>query len=517
MALWNSATGDGVGATDHGELTGLADDDHSQYHNDTRGDARYSLLGHNHDASYAAAAHAHEGTEIDATGVTDGYILTADGAGNAAWEVGVVSVNPSVAGLPFAQFGAPSQLQRYSNEGWPWNGGSTNESQWNVALPMTDGRFIVVSHPSAGPVIQVFNKDGTELHNHVCEAPLNLSGQTKGQMLAGFDVDGRLIVSVLIKSFAGNWHQVTGAYLIDHDTPSFTLTETHASAFLANGIDLENDFEAGAGIVVDGCPVMVVRDVTAPSTADFVYAVTHKGFNGATTLTDVVDSGQEVLLLWTGTGPKDSEGGVDYEHVTAVAVDYTHVAVLAVLRTTEGGTIKHKTVGKVVGVSVSGGSVTLSDDQTFIVDDGTNGGDWPFGALVHAGHLIVAQASWNATDPAVTGEWSYVKAAPLTGSTVGAFGDPSYIGEEGYWSHALVPVGDAKVQHITSRESDQATIYAMHQIQGDGVVALESVTVDASRTLPTTVVVPSVIHGVGLVMMSNQNGLSSTLEIYKAR
>lgn len=31
----------GVGASDHGALTGLADDDHSQYHNDARGDARY--------------------------------------------------------------------------------------------------------------------------------------------------------------------------------------------------------------------------------------------------------------------------------------------------------------------------------------------------------------------------------------------------------------------------------------------------------------------------------------------
>lgn len=29
------------GVTDHGELTGLADDDHTQYHNDARGDARY--------------------------------------------------------------------------------------------------------------------------------------------------------------------------------------------------------------------------------------------------------------------------------------------------------------------------------------------------------------------------------------------------------------------------------------------------------------------------------------------
>ncbi|MES2598604.1 MAG: hypothetical protein V4662_24935 [Verrucomicrobiota bacterium] len=37
-----------LGVTDHGALTGLADDDHPQYHNDVRGDARYSLLGHGH-------------------------------------------------------------------------------------------------------------------------------------------------------------------------------------------------------------------------------------------------------------------------------------------------------------------------------------------------------------------------------------------------------------------------------------------------------------------------------------
>lgn len=31
----------GGGVTDHGALTGLTDDDHAQYHNNTRGDARY--------------------------------------------------------------------------------------------------------------------------------------------------------------------------------------------------------------------------------------------------------------------------------------------------------------------------------------------------------------------------------------------------------------------------------------------------------------------------------------------
>lgn len=41
----------GTGVTDHGALSGLADDDHTQYYNEARGDARYSQLGHTHTAS----------------------------------------------------------------------------------------------------------------------------------------------------------------------------------------------------------------------------------------------------------------------------------------------------------------------------------------------------------------------------------------------------------------------------------------------------------------------------------
>jgi hypothetical protein len=46
---WSTPSGTGV--SDHGLLTGLADDDHSQYHTDARGDVRYSQLGHGHTAS----------------------------------------------------------------------------------------------------------------------------------------------------------------------------------------------------------------------------------------------------------------------------------------------------------------------------------------------------------------------------------------------------------------------------------------------------------------------------------
>lgn len=44
----------GSGVTDHGALAGLADDDHPQYLNESRGDARYSQLGHGHAVSDVA-------------------------------------------------------------------------------------------------------------------------------------------------------------------------------------------------------------------------------------------------------------------------------------------------------------------------------------------------------------------------------------------------------------------------------------------------------------------------------
>jgi hypothetical protein len=47
--------GGGGGATDHGALTGLSDDDHIQYHTDARGDARYSVIAHNHAGTYEAS------------------------------------------------------------------------------------------------------------------------------------------------------------------------------------------------------------------------------------------------------------------------------------------------------------------------------------------------------------------------------------------------------------------------------------------------------------------------------
>jgi microcystin-dependent protein len=84
--------GGGGGFTDHGALTGLADDDHGQYHTDARGDARYytkaqvdgAIAGHEADAS----AHALMG--VNATANTTNRLSVAspaslfnhDGAGH---------------------------------------------------------------------------------------------------------------------------------------------------------------------------------------------------------------------------------------------------------------------------------------------------------------------------------------------------------------------------------------------------------------------------------------------------
>ena len=50
-----------AGVTDHGALTGLADDDHLQYLTNARGDVRYALVAHLHAGTYepagAVAAH----------------------------------------------------------------------------------------------------------------------------------------------------------------------------------------------------------------------------------------------------------------------------------------------------------------------------------------------------------------------------------------------------------------------------------------------------------------------------
>lgn len=79
----------GSGVTDHGALLGLNDDDHLQYLTASRGDVRYSQLGHSHDHTaltnvtedqHHARRHAIVSTDHTASGLTAGHVLRASGA-----------------------------------------------------------------------------------------------------------------------------------------------------------------------------------------------------------------------------------------------------------------------------------------------------------------------------------------------------------------------------------------------------------------------------------------------------
>ena len=64
--------------SDHGELTGLSDDDHTQYYNQTRGDARYALVGHNHTGTYQPLNA--QLTDVAGLTPTDNGVIIGDGS-----------------------------------------------------------------------------------------------------------------------------------------------------------------------------------------------------------------------------------------------------------------------------------------------------------------------------------------------------------------------------------------------------------------------------------------------------
>lgn len=65
--------GGGGGVSDHGALAGLADDDHPQYHNNTRGDARYWQLSTDLATQAELDAHAADTTSVH--GIADTSVL----------------------------------------------------------------------------------------------------------------------------------------------------------------------------------------------------------------------------------------------------------------------------------------------------------------------------------------------------------------------------------------------------------------------------------------------------------
>jgi hypothetical protein len=100
------SSGTGGGVTDHGALTGLLNDDHTQYHTDARGDGRYKPLSyvpawtditgkpsvfppdtHNHDALYAPISHNHAAGDVNSGTFAIARLPVADSGESNATEV----------------------------------------------------------------------------------------------------------------------------------------------------------------------------------------------------------------------------------------------------------------------------------------------------------------------------------------------------------------------------------------------------------------------------------------------
>jgi hypothetical protein len=79
------------GSIDHGTLTGLGDDDHTQYLNNARGDARYAALSHTHSISHVT------GLQTALDGKQGALTLTTAGASGAATLIGDVLNIPQYA------------------------------------------------------------------------------------------------------------------------------------------------------------------------------------------------------------------------------------------------------------------------------------------------------------------------------------------------------------------------------------------------------------------------------------
>lgn len=122
--------GGGGGVTDHGSLTGLSDDDHPQYHNNARGDARYAGIVHNHAISDVTGL----STALDGKQPSGSYATTSELTSGLATKADTSAVTAAIA--------AARPKVRYERI-----------TSGNVTpLPNTSGSFALPGQPNGLPL-----------------------------------------------------------------------------------------------------------------------------------------------------------------------------------------------------------------------------------------------------------------------------------------------------------------------------------------------------------------------------
>jgi len=213
-----------LAVTEHGELTGLADDDHLQYHNDARGDARYSLLvhthpeyalatalddyytiasadvtfapiDHDHDADYAALAHNHDADYADiahdhdadyapvgsgAPGGADTQVQYNDGGalgGNAGFTYNETNLTVNLGG------GTVTANDPVLDLAQTWNGAAisfqgvkltiTNTASPDTTTYVNGNRMLSLNHSTLGEILGIgfYRSGGTDLQRFIIYHP----------------------------------------------------------------------------------------------------------------------------------------------------------------------------------------------------------------------------------------------------------------------------------------------------------------------------------------------------------
>ena len=145
--------GGGGGVSDHGMLTGLADDDHLQYHTDARGDARYTPIG---PATFGINASADTTNRLALK--SPASLFDNDGNGhqqkinkNAAADTASILYQTNYSGR--AEMGLTGDDDFHFKV-------SPDGSTWRDAI-LIDRSSGKVSCPQGGPTAQVFTSSGT--------------------------------------------------------------------------------------------------------------------------------------------------------------------------------------------------------------------------------------------------------------------------------------------------------------------------------------------------------------------
>lgn len=316
VATWNGTTWvpqtPSTGVTDHGLLTGLADDDHAQYHTDARGDARYSQLGHTHAIadvvnlqatlnSKASVLHTHDAGDVSSgifqiaripTGTTNTTVSLGDHTHGNITSAGTV--------------GAAANLPLITTTGGVVTTG-TFGSTANTFCQGNDGRLIdsrnplshAASHGTLGtdPISPSDIGAANSVHTHGSITNNGAIGSTANKIL--ITTTGGVITTTSFGSTAGTVSEGNHTHTLSAITDAGTMASQNASSVAITGGTLTDTTVVTNGFAsrTNEALMKAVRTSTGTISKGSVIRIT--GSQGTHLLVDLADASTEATAATT--------------------------------------------------------------------------------------------------------------------------------------------------------------------------------------------------------------------------